>query len=257
LALIIRENAKHHEEILSSWFRERQQQLNMSLEKTIQNGKLCTEGNTWRFWSLKLIFSVMRMIPPLNRILEKGPRAKGMIRYEWQEGLTFLGNACGGICLPQVFCAPVSSLKGLEVSFTDDVIFQKNKRGIFQLLVLLENTTDIESARKAITGLNILSDSLILPHEATFIIQKSEVDVLHSNVDNDVYRLATADEFAASDTLCRGRPAPQYYDMYQMKWDLRRKRFAIVRPDYFLYAACDTTEELKDICASMRKILSC
>jgi hypothetical protein len=241
---------------LSSWFRERQQQLNDSLEKTIQNGKLCTEGNTWRFWSLKLLFSFMRMIPPLNRILEKGPRAKGMMRYEWQEGFPFLRNACGGRSLPQVFCAPVSSSKNVEVGFTDDVIFRKDKRGIFQLAVLLENAIDIESTRKAITGLDILSDSFILPHEATFIIQRSEVDVLHSNVGNDVYRLATADEFIASETLCRGRSAPQYYDMYQMKRDLC-KRFTIVRPDYFLYAACDSVEELKDICAGIRITLSC
>ena len=207
---------------------------------------------------LKLLFFFMQWIPPLNRILEKGPRAKGMIRYEWQEGLPFIGNSCGGICLPQVVCTPVlSTSKRLEMCFTDDIIFRKGKKGIFQLVVLLENAADIKLAREAIAGLDILSANFILPSEVTFIIQKSEVGVFHSDISNDVYRLATAEEFAASETLCKGRPAPRYYDMYQMRKDLRRKRFVIVRPDYFLYAACDTDEQLKEISSSIRQIVGC
>lgn len=198
---------------------------------------------------LKMVFSFMHLIPPLNRMLEKGPRASGMIKYQWEAGLPFLGNAYGGICLPQVYCAPISSTsKNLGVSFTDDVIFRNNKKGLFQLLVLLDDVTHLDVAREAVSSLNALSGPFVFPNEATFIVQKSDLDVLPSCITDDVYRLATAAEFSSSDLLCKGRPAPKYYDMYQMGRDLHHKRFAIVRPDYFVYAACDTVEQLRNIC---------
>lgn len=72
LAVFIRENTNQHEKLLSGWFCEGQQQLHESLAKTIQNGKLFTEGNSWRFTVLKLVFKFMQNFPPLNRFLERG-----------------------------------------------------------------------------------------------------------------------------------------------------------------------------------------
>lgn len=198
----------------------------------------------------------MQAIPSLNRTLEKGPRANGMIRYKWREGLPFLGDAHGGISLPQVFCAPVSPQpKNKGVYFTDDVIFAREKIGLFQLIVLLDNIHDLEPTRGAILGLGKLSGGYVLPEEATFIVQTASVGGLQSDVDSDVFRLATAEEFTADPILCKSRPAPQYYDMNQLKKDLHGKRFVIVRPDRFVYAACDTAGQLQSICGGIAKNL--
>lgn len=228
----------------------------MSLARTIQNGSLCTQGNTWKFAFTKLILQFLQLIPPLNRMLERGPRWEGMIRYNWQNGLHFLGDAYGGITLPQVYCSPVSpSLKHLGVNFTDDIIFRNDKKGMFQLVVLIHSLGELDVARKALPGLEKLSNHYVLPHEATFILQVSEINAIPADIGNDVYRLATADEFASTESLCRGRPAPQYYDMYRIRKQLHGKSFAIVRPDRFLYAACDTAEQLQTICKGIRSTL--
>jgi hypothetical protein len=242
--------------LLSGWFHERQQQLQESLGKTIRNGSLCTEGSSWKFAVTKLVLQLMQLAPPLNRMLEKGPRAAGPIRYKWQNGLPFLGNAYGGITIPQVYCYPVSSsLKDLGVSFTDDVIFQRDKKGMFQLVVSLESHADLDAARKALPNLDTLSGNYIIPHEATFILHTSEVKEVPADIGNDVWRLATADEFVNTSDLCKGRPAPEYYDMFQIRKALYGKSFAIVRPDRFLYAACDTAQQLQTICGGIQQTL--
>ena len=183
-------------------------------------------------------------------------RIMQLIRYTWEAGLPFLRNAYGGLCLPQVYCAPVSPFaKELKVSFTDDVIFRKGKKGMFQLVVLLKSLQDVDTARRAIQGLEKLSGNYVLPHEATFIILTPEIKAIPGDIGNDVFRLATGEEFAVSGTICKGRPVPRYYDMYQISTDLHKKTFAIVRPDRFLYAACDTAEQLQDICRDIRPTL--
>jgi hypothetical protein len=253
---VIREKINDHESLLSGWFHERQQQLQVSLARTIQNGSLCTQGDTWKFALIKLICWFLQLIPLSRRIIEKGPRAEGMIRYKWQKGLPFVGDANGGISLPQVYCAPVSpSMKHLGVSFTDDEIFRKGKKGIFQLVVLLKNLSELGAAREALSGLEKLQSHFVIPQEATFIVQTSKIEVLPADVGSDVFRLATADEFLSTESLCKFRPAPQYYNMYQMRESLHGSTFVIVRPDRVIYAACKTAEQLKRICDGIPQIL--
>ncbi|KAH7416689.1 monooxygenase [Cadophora sp. MPI-SDFR-AT-0126] len=256
LALAIRENTKNHEQLLSGWYRERQQQLKISLAKTIYNGKLCTEGNTWKFLFTKILIRFMQMIPPLNRALEVGPRREGMIRYKPLEGLPFLGKSHGGISLPQVYCAPLLSCsKNLKVQFTDDVIFAKGKKGMFQILVLLRNISDLVKFKTALEGIDELAGDFLFGREATFLVQDSEARSAGTEGGDNVYRLATGEEFAADDNLCRDRPVPQFYDMHRIRKDLGGMTFIIVRPDRFVYAACQTAEELHAICAGIRETL--
>ncbi|KAG4441837.1 hypothetical protein IFR05_002701 [Cadophora sp. M221] len=253
LAVAIREKTKNHEQLLAGWYRERQQQLKISLAKTIKNGELCTQGDTWSFVFAKLLIRIMQMIPSMNRKLEAGPSRECMIRYKAQEGLPFLGDFCGGRSLPQVYCAPISRcVQGLGVRFTDDVIFGPNKKGIFQILVLSKSLADLAAIRKALVGIGELARELLIEDEATFIVQDSEVRGLGVDVGDDVYRLATGEEFAADQTLCNGRPAPQLYDMNRIEKDLNGMTFIIVRPDRFVYAACETAEQLHSICRGIR-----
>jgi hypothetical protein len=198
----------------------------------------------------------MRLIPALNRKIESGPRREGMITYKWHDGLPFLNDAYGGLSLPQVYCSPVfSSSKTTEVMFTDDVIFQNSKKGMLQLVVCLQSLANLEATRKSLLSLDAMSNHYLLAEEATFIIQESIVRDIPGNIGNNVFRIATADEFAASESLCKNRPVPQYYDMYRMKNDFHRKAFAIIRPDRFLYAACDTVDQLYGICAGIQQTL--
>jgi hypothetical protein len=139
--------------------------------------------------------------------------------------------------------------------FTDDVIFQRSKKGMFQLVVCLQSLEDLEATRKSLLGVDDLSNHYLLVEEVTFIVQESVVKDIPSGIGNDVYRIATADEFAGTESLCKNRPAPQYYDKYRMKKDLHGNTFAVIRPDRFLYAACDTADQLYGICAGIQQTL--
>ena len=198
----------------------------------------------------------MQLIPAFNRMLEKGSRSKGMVRYRWQSGLPFLDDGYGGMSLPQVYCSPISSSsQDVKVCFTDDVIFQQDKKGMFQLVVNLRDLADLDSAREALIGLDALSGQYVIQGEATFLVQACEVKAVPEDIGIDVFRLATADEFATIGSLCKGRPRPQYYDMFRIRKELHSKSFAIVRPDRFVYAACDTGQQLRTICGGIRQTL--
>ena len=54
--------------------------------------------------------------------------------------------------------------------------------------------------------------------------------------DERLYRVATAEEFASSEQLCNGRPAPIGYNMYRMRDDMAERRYMIVRRDRFVFA---------------------
>ena len=250
-----RENAVSYERLLDGWYRERKQQLDESLAATIVNGRLCTEANSWIFAFIKLLIRFIQLFPAGRHWLELGPRREGMTRYKWQDGLPFLPAFNGGISLPQVYCAPIDTVsKDLQVSFTDDVIFRPDKEGSFQIVVLLRSLSELEEARKALEAVEKLPDRYIIASEATFIVQHSEPRSC-PRIGTDVFRLATAEDFCSSGSLCDGRPIPQFYDMYRMKKDLGGKRFAIVRRDRFLYAACDTAEDLEHICKGIQHTL--
>jgi len=196
----------------------------------------------------------MQLIPSMNRKLEAGPRSEGMIRYKAQEGLPFLGEFYGGVSLPQVYCAPlVSCTKHVKVQFTDDVIFAKGKKGMFKVLVLLKSLSELMSCKDALKGVDELAGGFLFEKEATFLLQDSGVRSAGTVIGDHVYRLATGEEFAADKNLCEGRPAPQLYDMYQIGKDLGGMTFVIVRPDRFVYAACQTAEDLHVICSGIRE----
>jgi hypothetical protein len=205
------------------------------------------------------VYSTAVPLPAAHTTVEphfrKGPRMEGMIRYKWEAGLPFLGHAHGGACLQQVYCAPLSTdQEHLEVTFTDDVIFRSDKKDTFQLVVLLKSLAELDERREALSEVDELPGRFVLDLEATFIIETAEVKAELSGIGNGVFRLATAEEFASSE-LCNRRPPPKNYDMYQIRKDLGGKTFIIVRPDRFIYAACDTVEELKTICEGIQKTL--
>jgi hypothetical protein len=69
-------------------------------------------------------------------------------------------------------------------------------------------------------------------------------------------RIATASEFAADENLCKNRPAPKYYDACRMKQEVHGKKFVIIRPDRFVYAACSSLEELQRAAKSVPQALT-
>ena len=242
LALLYRDPRTDHEKTLVAWYTERKQQLERSLAATIQNGEYVTESDPVKVFIREWTLWAVQLIPSWRRHLEKGPRADGMARYQYCKGLPFLADLGGGVLLPQVYAA---SIRTGKVSFTDDLIFDSSKAGLFQLLLLPDTLEEAIELQCSIEDTGRISGGLVVSQEVTTIVQTSKVLYdAGKSVPPGVVRLATAEEFAADMVLCKNRPPPIYYDEYRIQKELKGNKFAIVRSDRFVFAACVTRDEL-------------
>lgn len=184
-----------------------------------------------------------------------------MIQYGFADGMPFIPELGGGVCVPQVY---VSAWKGGqegyegEVFFSDDVVFGRGKRGLFQVLVYVRDLKELSSAREVVSTIEQTSNGEIPATEVTFIFDATTPTPSSEREDTmpPIYRLATAEEFAAS-PLCRGRPEPRYYNPYYLG-DIVGSgsvKYAILRSDRFVYASCDSQRDLEGMVGGLARYL--
>lgn len=255
LVMLHREPELDHEEILRAWYTERKQQFDTSLAVTVRNGEFVTNGNPikafmrdWTLWG-------MQLVPSWREQLERGPRDR-MARYKHEVGLPFLPEFNGGLQLPQVFAWDFAENR---VTFTDDLLFSEDKRSLLQLLIILNRPEEVASALQAIKGAADLTGNRVLEDEATILIQDSGAEP-HAEWTQKtkvrIARIATGDEFAADQDLCRNRPYPDGYDALRLRREVgRHAKFVVVRPDRFIYAACRTSDELRRSLQKLEAVL--
>jgi FAD binding domain len=249
LKLLHQEPAADHEQILRAWYLERKQQLERSLAATIQNGEYVTERDPLKVFVRDWSLWFQQLVPSWKRHLEKGPRVLGMTKYNHAEGLAFLPS--GGLLLPQVYAR---CLRTSRVTFSDDLLFSRSKKGLLQLLLLPDSPKE---ARQLIQELrHIPQQKYVFAEEVTILIQ-SNIDhfsTVPAEENMTIARIATGPEFAETD-LCRNRPAPQCYDPQRISKELPGMKFALVRPDRFVYAACRDGKELAGVLGGMASVL--
>ncbi|KAJ5984893.1 hypothetical protein N7522_012089 [Penicillium canescens] len=234
----------NHEEVLSGWYIERKQQLERSLAATIKNGEFVTESNPIKIFLRDWSLFFMHLVPSWRRDLRLGHRKEGLVKYNYSPGLPFDANHRGGLCLPQVYC---KRLQSGEVLFSDDVLFSKEKKSLFQLLVYLGAVDELDAARESVSRIEEISKGEICSSEVTYLIENTRAKPIEATKDvSSVYRLATDEEFAQS-SLCRGRPEPQYYDSLYLGKALEGNKFVLLRPDRFIYAACHSMVDLEKV----------
>ncbi|KJK61003.1 mhpA [Aspergillus parasiticus SU-1] len=248
-----------HEATLAAWYKERKQQLDKSLAATVRNGEMVNTKNSlegflrdWTLWSAQFI-------PQWKHWLERGPRAEGPIEYSHTPGLPFIPKLNGGVAFPQIYCVAVSD-KDEIVRFTDDAIFDSSKTKQFQIVVLLPNLQLLHSTLTELGGMDQDSTSLLSYDEVTILVPRVSAPKFidgqaPETVTNRLYRSASAEEFGQC-KLCRGRPAPRGYDEELMWRSMSGKRYIILRPDRFVFAACNTTAELNMAAKELEKMFS-
>ena len=242
-------------QLFLSWYSERKQSLDRSLASTIENGNYVTQSDPVKIFIRDWSLWAMQLIPSWKHWLELGNRRDGMCKYNWEEGkaMAFLPNMLGGGNFPQVYCTRLGSQGSGSVQFTDDVIFDRGKRGLFQLVVLLRSLFDFQDACRAVAGVDEGSGGILRADEATFIVQQTNVGSVDKGQDGRLYRLASAEEFAQDESLCGGRPAPRFYDPFRMTKEVKGRRFVILRPDRFVFAAMHDEKDLLEATAHLRK----
>jgi len=236
----------NHEEVLSGWYIERKQQLERSLSSTIENGRFVTERNLIKIFIRDWCLYFMHFVPSWRHDLRLGRRKEGLVQYKYSPGLPFDPAHKGGLCLPQVYCKPVGGSGG--VFFSDDVIFGRGKRSLFQLLVYLKDVDELAAVRDAVSGVEEISKGGIYGDEVTYLIEGFKIDsnTADTRDNSSLYCLATGEEFAGS-SLCRGRPEPEHYDPFYLAKALGGNKFVLVRPDRFIYAACNGASQLERV----------
>lgn len=236
-----------HKQVLKAWYEERKQQLEKSLASTIENGKFVTEGNPLKILIRNVYLWFVQLVPSWRHELSLGRRKEGLVRYEHSSGMPFIPEHNGGLCLPQVYCKSMES-SDPDVRFTDDVIFGPGKNGLFQLLVYVKTLEDVPSAREVVSDIDDMSHGEILANEVTFLVEN--MAAAPCKMGHEVFRLASADEFAQS-RLCANRPRPEFFDPLYLGKALKGKRFTIVRPDRFIFASCDSREDLRTMAGTV------
>ncbi|GKZ25975.1 hypothetical protein AbraIFM66951_001991 [Aspergillus brasiliensis] len=234
-------NTQVHHSVLRAWYLERKQQLEQSLAATIENGKFVTESQPLKASARDWYFWLVQFVPSWRRQLELGRRRNGMVRYRYLDSMPFLPDMNGGVNLPQVY----GKTSNGEVVFTDDIIFRSQKEGLFQMFVYLHSDKELAGVRKVLQEVEQLSKGTILANNVPIIVEESVTDVQDPNV----IALATGDEFASS-PLCDRRPEPMLYDQFALRKEVRG-RYCIVRPDRFIFAACNDTKALHGAIRSM------
>lgn len=253
LALLHRTPAADHEKVFTLWYTERKQQLERSLAATVRNGEYVTESDPFKVFIREWYMWAIQFIPSYRREIQLGARAGGMTKYRHSEGLPFVPEFGGGLLLPQVYAY---NFKTRKVNFTDDLIFATKKTGLFQLLILPNRVEDIDSLIKGLEDIDQVSGKLLSSAEATIVVQSSKSSSTPTVFPRqDVTRIATADEFAADEVLCKNRPAPVGYDELRLQKEVKGKKYIILRQDRFVFAACDTLAELKDAASRLESVL--
>ncbi|KAF3396168.1 hypothetical protein F1880_007280 [Penicillium rolfsii] len=249
LALICRtESARpnFHEEVFKAWYEERKQQLEKSLASTIENGQFVTESDPFKIFMRDIYLWLVQLVPSWRHELSLGRRKEGMVQYKHLEGLPFLPEHNGGLCLPQVYCKPLGK-SNQDVFFTDDVIFGPEKKGMFQLLVYAKTLDRVSAARQDVADIDDMSHGQIRANEATFLVETVEDMACDpADVVDNIFCLTSAEEFAQS-PLCFRRPEPEFYDPLCIGTALKGMSYVILRPDRFIFAACATRVDLRKI----------
>ncbi|EXJ82936.1 hypothetical protein A1O3_06753 [Capronia epimyces CBS 606.96] len=253
LALLQRNRTADHEKILTAWYTERKQQLERSLAATIRNGEYVTESDPVKVFIREWYMWAIQLIPSVRKQVELGPRAAGMTRYRHSPGLPFLEEMRGGLLIPQVYAY---NFKTNGICFTDDLIFSPAKTGLFQLLVLPDSPSEVDALLDHLQDIDKLSNDLLRSREATVLIQSVGCAFEPSTVPpQDLARIATGDEFAADAVLCKNRPPPIGYDERRLKKEVGGKKYVILRPDRFVFAAGDTLDELREAASKLASVV--
>ncbi|KAH8819344.1 hypothetical protein F5884DRAFT_825906 [Xylogone sp. PMI_703] len=245
------------EKIFTAWYMERKQQLERSLASTIENGNFVTEGDPVKIFFRDCYLWLVQLIPSWKHNLHLGNRREGMVRYHHQLGMPFIQEMNGGVCLPQVYCRRLDQ-KDNSIFFSDSIIWRKEATGLFKIVVLGQKFEDVMSSIPLLDDIERISGGHIQKSDITVILEDLSFKLLDKKPDENwadkTYQVASGEEFSAS-PLCRGRPEPQGYDAYRLGKEVKRKRFIFLRPDRFVYAACDSREEIERVAGQVQELL--
>ena len=243
------ENAKkEHGPVFDTWESERRSQIGQALNATMERGALFDEAHPlrilWRDWMLW----ILQHTPIIkDKMYESG---KVIPKYDYSAGMAFFPDSQGGMMFSQVYLRTAEG----TVLFSDDMIFSLEKRSLFQLVVLASSSSEIEELAEELRRVRVAEQMV---KEALYAVQ--DLNVAPAKLEKKrlrAARIASVDEFNGSPLSERRKPVLGY-DPQVWRSQHAGRRYIVVRPDRFVFAACKNALELANALMAVERIMEC
>lgn len=228
------------DKLLEQWAKERRRSINAATFQTKMNGQLCNESETWAFYffrKFQAVYERLPFVPPIpNPVAEMDKKGFGKVKdgfFLWQYG--------GGGKFPQIFCEDHMG----SITRSDDLL--AGSSSLLRLVVLSKDASAISNAKQAVEAA-ILSPSL-LNEKSVFVLDRDGQDMK----DSDQYLLMRPTAYASDDNfgVRSGYRQEAFYE-----WLGRDTMFAILRPDFHVFALLKSVDELVDALGKLEEMLS-
>ncbi len=222
---------------LDMWSAERRRGVKNAANFTKLNGTLCNEPESWRFYIFRNVESILKMTPLFS--LLPNPLTMTEARgYQGVEDGFFLPEYSGGGKLAQVF---MESSDGGGTFLSDNSL--KHGDSLLTLIVLDRNYLREATYTLVSAGL----PSGILEPAAAMVVSSGTHDA-HLPVGSVEYRLATRP---------RGKVIKGYdHSTYLSRLGKGSYAYAIVRPDFYIFALLRDGAELHQALLGLKGMLT-
>ncbi|KAF2762663.1 FAD/NAD(P)-binding domain-containing protein [Pseudovirgaria hyperparasitica] len=264
--------------VLSSWERERRTHVVHALSLTLRNAIWIEQSHVKSTLTQWLVY-IQRLVPAWKAGIEN-PNERP-VEYAYEPGVSFVPIGLSGmktrsqgasmVC-PQIGCVVLGgggADAGGEVRLLDDILFDRAKTGVLQLLVLLPSapllSQFISQIADLIPRIASLSDNTVLGSEAVLLLFPSPhthsttypslISLLPTNLkDTTLLRPASLAEYAAS-ALLADRPYPAMYNEGRIHEEFPGARYVLVRLDRVVFAACGDEGALEGVLRGVGGVL--
>ncbi|KAK5173724.1 uncharacterized protein LTR77_002405 [Saxophila tyrrhenica] len=222
---------------LNTWAEERRKGAKNAADFTKLNGTLCNEEETWGFWVFRNVESVLKMIPFFSYL--PNPRsmteAKG---YQGVKGVFFLTRFGGGGKLAQVY---MDSTDSGNVFLSDHLL--RHEQSLLTLIVL-----DTGNREEAITALKSsdISPSMLSPEDIIVVKNKKHT------ISPQTHVTGYSPTSLSDGTIPNGYSPATYWS----RLGKGSYAYAIVRPDFYIFALLRNKEELEHAIVGLMGILA-
>ncbi|KAF4440220.1 hypothetical protein F53441_12362 [Fusarium austroafricanum] len=256
LALMLHPDTEpeNHDKVLKCWESERRQSINQAAQFSMINGRICNnEPSIW----LRFCFCLVMLLhsTPLFRYLDFIAVKEKNGFSDVENGFYLKGHNKGGLRLPQVHMRSVDQTE----SFLSDELLREG-RTLFTVVVIsdIKHNSPLKLHTEARTAVTEAGLSSIISKEAIVIYDPQPRNLAHDPK-------AFSDSTGKSDyqvTVCsatqdpvKGRLAIGYDSSALIKRLGGSTRFAIIRPDFFIFACVPDYAGLVNSLNSLRSFV--